>query len=109
MKKFVPYEKLSKKERRRLDRKKRRDWGTLDPVTRFGPNQKLYDRKKTARREDFTDGGLLLCNRAFPGFALFLQGRALRARGRLIAAPTPSIADVASGQNCIGYSPPASQ
>ena len=34
MEKFIPYEKLSKKKRRELDKKRRSDWGELRPVTR---------------------------------------------------------------------------
>ena len=40
MKKFVPYEKLSKKQKRVLDLKRRRDWGSLNPVTRVAPKGK---------------------------------------------------------------------
>lgn len=47
MKKFIPYEKLSKKEKRKLDRARRGTWGELDPVTRKPQNCKAYNRKKT--------------------------------------------------------------
>ncbi len=33
MEKFVPFEKLSKKEQKKLNSAKRRDWNGLDPVT----------------------------------------------------------------------------
>ena len=46
MQKFVPYEKLSKKAKRELDRKKRGTWGGLNPVTRMPPNPRAYDRRK---------------------------------------------------------------
>ena len=49
MKTFIPYEKLSKKEKRRIDRERRATWGSLSPVTRKGANKKLYNRK-TARK-----------------------------------------------------------
>ena len=45
MEKFIPYEKLSKKEKRKLDRAKRKTWGELNPVTRKSKNSKAYDRK----------------------------------------------------------------
>lgn len=45
MKKFIPYEKLSKKEKRKLDQAKRKTWGELNPVTRKSNNSKAYDRK----------------------------------------------------------------
>ncbi|MBR4953084.1 MAG: hypothetical protein IKZ30_01060 [Oscillospiraceae bacterium] len=47
MEKFIPYEKLSKKEKRRLDSAKRGTWGQLNPVTRKSENPKAYNRKKT--------------------------------------------------------------
>lgn len=45
MNRFIPYEKLSKKEKRKRDREKRRDWGTLSPVTRKSKKLKIYNRK----------------------------------------------------------------
>ena len=49
--KFVPYEKLSKKEKRALDRARRGGWGALSPVTRRPENPKAYKRTK-ARLSD---------------------------------------------------------
>ena len=46
MDKFIPYEKLSKKEKRKLDLAKRQTWGELNPVTRKPENSKAYNRKK---------------------------------------------------------------
>ena len=34
MEKFIPYEKLSKKEKRKLNRARRQTWGAISPVTR---------------------------------------------------------------------------
>ena len=34
MEKFIPYEKLSKEEKRRIDEARRQTWGELNPVTR---------------------------------------------------------------------------
>ena len=46
MEKFTPYEKLSKKEKKKLDSEKRRDWNGLNPVTRVVENEhKEYKRK----------------------------------------------------------------
>jgi hypothetical protein len=45
MDKFTPYDKLSKKEQKRLDSIKRRNWGGLNPVTRTTPDKKKYSRK----------------------------------------------------------------
>ena len=47
MEKFVPYEKLSKKEKRKLDQARRQTWGELNPVTRKPANSKAYNRRKT--------------------------------------------------------------
>ena len=46
MEKFIPYEKLSKKEKRKLDLAKRNTWGELNPVTRKAENCKVYNRKR---------------------------------------------------------------
>ena len=55
MEKFIPYEKLSKKQKRALDAARRNGWGGLSPVTRRPANPKAYQRKKTRRgsEEDF--------------------------------------------------------
>ena len=47
MEKFIPYEKLSKKEKRKLDKAKRQTWGELNPVTRKPENSKAYKRNRT--------------------------------------------------------------
>ena len=46
MEKFIPYEKLSKKEKRKVDASKRQTWGELNPVTRSPANSKAYNRNK---------------------------------------------------------------
>ena len=48
MDQMIPYRKLSKKERKKLDAKKRVTWG-FSPVTRKKGNAKAYDRKKAKR------------------------------------------------------------
>ena len=46
MEKFVPYEKMSKKEKKKLDSEKRGDWQGVNPVTRVEENDKKnYTRK----------------------------------------------------------------
>ena len=45
MEKYIPYEKLSKKEKRKLDLARRNTWGELNPVTRKPQNSKAYNRK----------------------------------------------------------------
>ena len=47
MEKFIPYEKLSKKEKRKMDLAKRQTWGELNPVTGQPENSKAYNRNKT--------------------------------------------------------------
>ena len=47
MEKFIPYEKLSKKEKRKMDLAKRQTWGELNPVTRKPVSSKAYNRKRT--------------------------------------------------------------
>ena len=47
MEKFIPYEKLSKKEKRKMDLAKRQTWGELNPVTRKPQNSKAYNRNKS--------------------------------------------------------------
>ena len=46
MEKFIPYEKLSKKKKRKVDAAKRNTWGNLNPVTRKPQNSKAYCRNK---------------------------------------------------------------
>lgn len=46
MEKFIPYEKLSKKEKRKIDQARRQTWGELNPVTRKPKNSKAYNRRR---------------------------------------------------------------
>lgn len=56
MDKYIPYEKLSKKEKRKVNAAKRSTWGTLNPVTRKPPSSKAYNRKRTQDwKNDLTD------------------------------------------------------
>jgi hypothetical protein len=43
---FVPYEKLSKKERKKQDAARRNSWGSVNPVTRRPDNSRAYNRRK---------------------------------------------------------------
>ena len=47
MEKFIPYEKLSKKEKRKIDAAKRNTWGDFNPVTRKPQSSKAYNRNKS--------------------------------------------------------------
>lgn len=44
MAKFIPYEKLSKKEKRRIDLKQRATWGKVNPAARIEESPKAYRR-----------------------------------------------------------------
>ena len=46
MEKFVPYEKLSKKEQQKINKARRGTWGDLNPVTRKPTNCKAYNRNR---------------------------------------------------------------
>ena len=46
MEKFTPYEKLSKKKQRELDRQKRGSWNGLNPVSRKPDRPQAYKRSK---------------------------------------------------------------
>ena len=47
MEKFIPYEKLSKKEKRKIDQARRKTWGELNPVIRKPENSRAYNRRKS--------------------------------------------------------------
>ena len=50
---FVPYEKSSKKEKRKRDREKRNTW-EFNPVTKVVPDKrKKKDRRDKRRRDDY--------------------------------------------------------
>ncbi len=59
MEKFIPYEKLSKKEQRRRSAEKRNTWGPMSPVTRRSENPKAYNRRKAQNWKQ--DSGSALC------------------------------------------------
>lgn len=49
MEKFIPYSKLSKKEKRKRDAMRRGTWGALNPVTRKSENPRAYNRRKARK------------------------------------------------------------
>ena len=51
MGKHIPYEKLSKKEKRKLDAAKRGSWGSLNPVTRKPTNSRAYKRTQDWKKD----------------------------------------------------------
>lgn len=52
MEKFVPYQKLSKKKKRELDKARRGSWYGINPVTRKPENSRAYNRRKTRTWSD---------------------------------------------------------
>ena len=56
MEKFVPYEKLSKKEQKKINSGKRRDWNGLDPSTRVADaDKKAYKRRPKHQGKEFDE------------------------------------------------------
>ena len=55
MEKFVKYDKLSKKEKKKLDSAKRRDWQGLNPVTRVADDSKKAYKRKPKHPLKLTD------------------------------------------------------
>ncbi|MBR4038851.1 MAG: hypothetical protein IKJ11_01985 [Clostridia bacterium] len=60
MKKFVEYEKLSKKQKREIDKAKRATWGCVSPVTKRIESAKLYNRKKHQRGNRDSGAGVFV-------------------------------------------------
>ena len=55
MEKFIPYEKLSKKKKKEIDRLKRNDWGEVNPASKITPNnyKEKRDKEKISSLEDY--------------------------------------------------------
>ena len=49
MKNYVPFEKLSKKEQKKINNERRNDWNGLNPVTRTTKDKTKYSRKNKHR------------------------------------------------------------
>ena len=63
MENFIPYEKLSKKEKRKIDAAKRTTWGEINPVTRKPQNSTAYNRNKSRNwKRDYheTNSGIFI-------------------------------------------------
>ena len=60
MKQFVEYEKLSKKQKREIDKKKRADWGGVIPVSKKIESAKIYNRKKCRRWDSDSCAGIFV-------------------------------------------------
>ena len=46
MEKYIPYEKLSKKEQKKQNAARRNTWGAVSPVTRKPDSSRAYNRRK---------------------------------------------------------------
>lgn len=54
MDKFVPYDKMSKKEQKKIDSAKRVSWSGIDPATKVVPDsKKVYKRKPKHKNDDW--------------------------------------------------------
>lgn len=52
MQKFIPFAKLSKKAQQVINQNRRKNWGSIDPITKRSPNSKAYNRKKAQAWKD---------------------------------------------------------
>ena len=52
MEKFIPFEKLSKRERQKRNADRRGSWRGLSPVTRKPESSKAYNRRKAQKWSD---------------------------------------------------------
>ena len=55
MEKFVPYDKLSKKEKKKIDQQKRNNWNGIDPATKVEESEKKRYRRKPKHPEKYED------------------------------------------------------
>ena len=51
--KFITMEKQSKRKQKEYHAEQRRNWGSINPVTRKVENGKAYNRKKSNRRWEY--------------------------------------------------------
>ena len=49
MKKFIPFEKMSKKEQREINNSRRNTWGNVNPGSKVIPNKKKEKEKLACR------------------------------------------------------------
>ena len=64
MEKFVPYEKMSKKEKRKHNNAKRGSWGNTNPVTKIVKPDTIYSRKEKHKHQNYDDyrcSGVFFC------------------------------------------------
>lgn len=76
MEKFIPFEKLSKKKQKELNKAKRTTWGITNPVTRREKNPKAYDRNKLRSRKFETEFIFLHKKSVFSPYSYYQSERA---------------------------------
>ena len=59
MKKFIPYDKMSKKAKKEYNAKQRNSWGLVNPSSRIEKSSKEYSRKVKHKGAKFNDDTLL--------------------------------------------------
>ena len=98
MEKFIPYEKLSKKQKRALDAARRGSWGGLSPVTRRAENPKAYQRKK-ARIEEELDRAFFMTGggERRPQGGDLIRPSVTPSNARRYGAPSPCAGKALSG------------
>lgn len=79
MQPFLPREKMSKRNKRALDGKKRAGWDGINPITRKTENKKAYNRKKSPRWYNDYSTGI---------FVMDYSGSALSAPSGVTSVPT---------------------
>ena len=55
MEKFVPYDKLSKKERRKIDAEKRNGWNGVNPAMRVEETERTKYKRKPKYPENYDE------------------------------------------------------
>ena len=50
-KKFIPYDKMSKRSRKEIDKERRNDWGEINPVSKVIPDKREKLREKAENKE----------------------------------------------------------
>lgn len=60
MEKFIPYEKLSKKEKRKIDAQRRSQFAKVNMTQRTAENKKKYDRNKQKSRRDYNSSEIFI-------------------------------------------------
>ena len=70
MNRFLPREKMSKRQKRELDQSKRVTWDGINPVTRTTKNKTTYNRKQSPRWYDDDSTGIVRSNGFPPLFSL---------------------------------------